>query len=89
MTPSEFLSALIVFTIRTHASVTSYGRTSQHNADVGGVPQSAHMYWVAADVVYDGAVPIEYRRECAQRLGLNLIDEGDHDHLQPAGWRAG
>jgi hypothetical protein len=34
-------------------------------------------------------MPLVEREERAMRLGLKLIDEGDHDHLQPLDWRAG
>lgn len=33
--------------------------------------------------------PVAERGAIAERLGLKLIDEGDHDHLQPLDWRAG
>ena len=32
---------------------------------------------------------VQDRIELAQRLGLVLIAEGDHDHIQPAGWQRG
>jgi hypothetical protein len=66
----------------TGASVTSYGRTLAHNQKVGGVPDSAHLLWLAADVVYDKDGDVEWRTRVAKRLGLTLIHEGDHDHLQ-------
>lgn len=34
-------------------------------------------------------MPLAEREERARRLGLKLIDEGVHDHLQPLDWRAG
>lgn len=82
MTPAEFLDALRAYCAATGASVTSYGRTPAHNKAVDGVDSSAHLLWIAADVVYD-ARPIETtRQKLAARAGLLLIVEGDHDHLQ-------
>ena len=92
MTPHDFLDALRTYCALTGASVTSYGRTPGHNADpkIGGVKNSAHLYWLAADVVYDPPVPIpSVRTERARRLGLWLLAEGDHDHLQPLEWSKG
>jgi hypothetical protein len=70
-------------------SVTSWGRSVAHNAVVGGVPQSAHLYWLAVDVTYDGPRNLALALDTARRLGLLLIHEADHDHLQPIDWRAG
>jgi len=79
MTAIEFHLALMQYCSLTGASVTSYGRTGEHNTLVGGVVFSGHRFWRAADVVYDnGRIP-EYRR----------IVEGEHDHLQPLDWQAG
>lgn len=89
MTPHDFASALIAYCAATAASVTSWGRTPKHNAAVGGVAESAHLIWTAADVVYDanGVPPpgvTAHRDALAARLGLRLIHEGNHDHVQPA-----
>lgn len=84
MTPLEFHSALMAFAYRTRASVTSYGRTESRNAAVGGVNNSYHLLWMAADVVYDNpAPPPEVRQRTGTQLGLKVVLEGDHDHLQP------
>jgi DNA-binding NtrC family response regulator len=73
----------------TTGSVLSYGRTAIHNAEVGGVRFSAHLVWLAANVSYDRTPPVEVRREWAERLGLLLIVQKGHDHLQPLTWKAG
>ncbi len=90
MTPLEFADSLRAYCAATGGSVTSWGRTVAHNAKVGGVPESAHLLWTAADVVYDangvpppGVTP--HREALAARLGLQLIHEGDHDHVQGRG----
>lgn len=91
MTFHEFCDAVRMYGMLTDASVTSWGRTVAHNAAVGGVTYSAHQFWLACDVVYDrpAALSDVARREMAKRLGLNLIVEGDHHHLQTADWLAG
>lgn len=83
MTPIEFASALQSYCAATSGSVTSWGRTPQHNVAVGGVPDSGHLLWIAADVVYDNTHGEDGRGVLADRLGLMLIHEGDHDHVQP------
>ena len=89
MTLHDFVDAAIRYCAMTSASVTSWGRTTIHNAAVGGVSHSAHRYWLGLDVVYDAAALPEFRLETASRLGLRLIAEGDHDHLQPTNWPKG
>lgn len=82
MTPAEFLDALRAYCAATGASVTSFGRTPKHNEDVKGEPNSAHLVWLAADVVYDAPWHLLTRRLLAGRVGLTLVSEEDHDHLQ-------
>ena len=88
MTANAFAELLRAYCLSVGASVTSWGRTLRRNAEVGGVPHSPHLSWVGADVVYDAPIPIEQREAFAEALGLRLIAEADHDHLQPADWRA-
>lgn len=82
MTPSQFANAALAYCAATGGSVTSWGRTAKRNAAVGGVANSAHLLWLAVDVVYDEPLDVAHRKSLATRLGLTLIDEGDHDHLQ-------
>ena len=87
MTVAEFAEAVSRYGMLMGASVTSWGRTLKHNTEVGGVTFSAHRFWLGCDLIYDG--PVLSKMETARRLGLKLIDEGDHDHLQPLDWVAG
>lgn len=89
MTPYQFFDAVRSFCTVLNGSVSSYGRAKAHNVAVGGVKYSAHQVWLGADVVYDTLPAIEERSEWAARLGLKLVVENDHDHLQPLEWRAG
>lgn len=82
MRPSDFAERVVAYCTATHSSVTSWGRTDRHNADVGGVSGSLHRAFLAVDVVYDRPLPLESRTRYASALGLDLVAEGDHDHLQ-------
>ena len=89
MTRAEFAEAAATFCVLTGGSVTSWTRTLRHNTAVGGVKHSAHLYGLAVDVVYDTPQALPLTMERARRLGLKLIREGDHDHVQPWNWSAG
>jgi len=89
VTLTEFAWAAYVYCTLTGASETSGARTRARNDLVGGVPHSAHLVGLARDVVYDEPIALEERQAWAQRLGLRLVVELDHDHLQPLDWRAG
>lgn len=84
-----FCAAARTYCGLTGGSVTSWGRSVFHNGEVGGVTYSAHCAWMAVDVVYDKRPDPEWCSQWAARLGLRLIHEGDHDHLQPVGWTKG
>lgn len=86
MTANEFFDAVRSYCARLSGSISSYGRTPKHNAKVGGVSQSAHQFWLGADVLYDAPVDAELARDTGRRLGLKVIRESDHDHLQPLDW---
>jgi len=86
LSPLDFHVSLMGYCYAMRASVTSYGRTAKHNVDVGSVHQdSYHVQWLAADVVYDDdPKPVKALRDkVAGRFGLEVVDEGDHDHLEP------
>lgn len=95
MTPGQAYGAALQYCFMTGGSMTSCKRSDARNASVGGVNHSAHRYGVGFDVQYGDEkfefAPIDHDTavETARRLGLKLIREGDHDHLQPLGWEAG
>lgn len=89
MTIGEFAEAASQYCMMLGGSQTSCGRSTAHNKAVGGVTNSAHRYFRACDVVYDVPIAAAEADITAQRLGLKLVREGDHDHLQPIGWAAG
>lgn len=63
-------------------SVTSWLRSAKRNAQVGGVGDSRHLLGLAVDVVLDDAGNRDFFTNEAKRLGLQVIDEGDHLHVQ-------
>lgn len=65
-------------------SVTSWIRTTRHNVSVGGVPSSFHLTGLGCDVVLDSpsVLDSDARHVLASNLGLRLVVESDHDHLQ-------
>jgi len=91
VTVGEFAEACWAYCLLVGASTTSGFRSTKHNRDVGGVPFSPHRLGRGMDVVYDdlNTQSDPARIEVAKRLGLKLLAEGDHDHLQPMDWPAG
>lgn len=85
MDHQSFYVAVMAYCGLMNASQTSGYRTQAHNAEVGGVNNSLHLVGLAVDVVYDNPISSGFRESIAKRLGLLLIEEGDHDHLQPIG----
>jgi len=78
-----FCEVVMVYCSATGGSVTSWVRTVKHNKAVGGVKDSDHIYGRAVDVVYDEHVDAQRRKNIAEKHGLLLIIEADHDHLEP------
>jgi len=64
-----------------NASITSWYRTEQRNKRVGGRPTSRHLKGLAVDVVYDERLGRAHRGAIAQKYGLVLLHESDHDHV--------
>ena len=84
MTPLEFASAMLAYCAYSRGSVPSWLRSAERNSHVGGHPQSKHVVGLAADIGYhpNPRPPLAQARKRASQLGLKLIREGDHDHLQ-------
>ena len=85
----DYCLALSLYLLPLGGSVTSWWRSETRNKAVGGVEESAHKYWMGADVVYEVTPPEDQATRRAARLGLMLIREKDHDHLQPLDWAKG
>jgi len=70
------------------ASVTSWGRTDARNKMVGGGEASYHRIrrgMLAVDLVLDDMTQSKLLVEAGRKLGLDMIDEGDHVHAEPTG----
>lgn len=89
MTPHEFLDAMMQLASRHRFRETSGYRSRVSNGNVGGKLFSAHQYWLGRDIILELGESLEWTKESARRLGLLLLDEGDHLHLQPLDWKAG
>lgn len=91
MTPEQhqFLSAAIAYCDQVGGSVTSWIRTHNRNEAVGGVANSAHLHGLAVDVYPEKGLTADERHTIATLLGITLIVESDHDHLQPLQWPRG
>lgn len=72
MTPHEFLSAVMTYCALVGGSVSNYGRTQRRNVLVGGVPYSAHRFWLAADVKLDSALTAAQLFNVNERIGKPL-----------------
>lgn len=77
-----FALAVYRYCVRFRGSVVSGFRTRSRNRDVGGKPDSLHLQGLAADVVLDFNGDDDSRHVAAFDLGLRLVIEHDHDHLE-------
>jgi hypothetical protein len=66
------------------AKVTSRTRTPEHNREVGGVPNSQHIVGTAWDFVPPQSQWDAFKADAARR-GYQVIDEGNHIHLELPG----
>ena len=89
MSPHDFLSAKMQLAARFAFRETSGYRCALDNAAVGGVHYSSHQFWLGSDIIPRAEVDRKELIEAGRRLGLFVLDEGDHLHLQPATWQAG
>jgi hypothetical protein len=86
VTVGDFAERLVLVALVVPFSVTSWGRSKKRNEsrEVQGHPDSWHLLWLGADAVLDNPVDGEsFERQCG-RLGLRVLNEGDHYHVQPA-----
>lgn len=78
----KFLCKLLALYDTQPFSVSSWIRTPQHNAAVGGDPNSLHVHGLAADLVPDNHGSIKQLAEGARAVGLHYEENGDHLHVQ-------
>lgn len=63
--------------------ISSTRRTPRRNADVGGVGNSYHLTGEAADIVPRTPQEKQQTRQYWEGRGYQVIDEGDHLHVEP------
>lgn len=85
MTIGEFAYKVVALAFIYQFSVTSWGRTAKYNTHprVGGIPTSFHRLWLAVDCEPDGPVDAAALERDARKLGLQVVVEEDHFHLEP------
>jgi hypothetical protein len=88
MASPDFYNAVNDLSSKYGATITSGVRSPEHNAEVGGVPNSQHLSGTAADVVIPPDQKAQFIQDAKAR-GLQPIDEGDHVHLQNPNGGAG
>lgn len=77
--PADMIKSLIP-----GAVVTSSTRTPEHNAEVGGVPDSQHLNGTALDLVLPKGTSFEQFKDNLAKNGIHtteLLNEGDHVHV--------
>lgn len=91
ITPSQFFDLVRVYCEVLQARITWYNRQPVVEAvQPHPVRHSPHEVWLGVDVIYLPPVPAPADRvEWGRRLGIRVIVEADHDHLQPLEWEAG
>ena len=82
MTPHEFLSKKMQLACRFPYRERSGYRDPISNRQVGGVVNSKHQLWLATDIVLHSPHDQPAFIEEAQKLGLKVLDEGNHLHIQ-------
>lgn len=63
-------------------SVASWWRSPAHNAATRGLHNSRHLAGIGADVVPDAGEDRTAVITTARALGLQVVDEGDHIHIE-------
>lgn len=79
---AEFAERVSLLAAAFDLSVTSWFRSSKRNAAVGGVAGSRHLVGLAVDVVLDQGQDADAFVKLCVSLGLEVLAEGDHYHVQ-------
>ena len=82
MGPHEYLDCKLALAVKYHFSITSSLRSVARNKRVGGHRNSRHLMFLADDCVLDDKKDIRSFVKDAKRLGLKVLIEKDHVHLQ-------
>lgn len=79
----DFCLGIQALAVEFELSVTSWFRSATRNISVGGKDVSWHLAGLAVDIVLDKFEDKENFKARAERLGFQVINEGDHYHLEP------
>ena len=69
-------------------SITSWGRTEQRNAEVGGHENSWHRWkrgGLAVDIVFDQNHDQHLASQFFKLLGYEVVEYESHLHIEPTG----
>jgi len=78
----EFCIAIRSLTRLHRVSVTSWWRSHEHNRNERGLPGSRHLDGVGADLILDQNEDRAAVMKTARSLGLQVVDERDHLHVE-------
>lgn len=78
----EFLLKIVTLAVKYEFSVTSWLRTEKRNKLVGGVDSTYHLFGLAVDIVLDNVLERPDFIKDAEKLGLKVVLESDHIHIQ-------
>jgi hypothetical protein len=76
----QLVNAAWHYSGRPPVRLTSWWRTRSQNASVAGHPNSQHLTGLAIDLLPDDAG--QRFAQLARMVGLVVVDEGDHFHVQ-------
>ena len=83
MTVGDFYTILSIGGMRSGGSSISGGRSQKRNSKLGGHPDSFHMLWLAADLVFDTVDGKDKAATYYRRMGLHTKPNGTHTlHIQ-------
>jgi hypothetical protein len=82
MSAIEFCKVVLTLAVEFNFSVTSWIRSKHRNRLVHGVDNSLHLCGCAVDVVLDLESEKSAFIDRCRRLGIKVIDEVSHLHLQ-------
>ena len=86
MTYLEFCMAVAQLNNLVSFRVTSWWRSPASNRSLPGSARwSWHQVGMAVDVVLDERKNLQLLNNMAEKLGLELIDEDSHFHIEPKG----
>jgi hypothetical protein len=78
----DFCLAIRALALIHRVSVVSWWRTEIRNRAEGGIVDSRHLDGLGADLIPDATENRANIITTARSLGLQVVDEGDHIHIE-------